>query len=72
MTIFNDPRAKVIDVNASPVLKLAGLALLGLIAVILFFNCVTRVSTGHVGVLTLFGRVTGEVLGEGIHLINPL
>lgn len=24
------------------------------------------------GVLTLFGRVTGEVLGEGIHLINPL
>ena len=72
MTIFNDPRTKVIDVNASPVLKLAGLALLGLIALILFFNCVTRVSTGHVGVLTLFGRVTGEVLGEGIHLINPL
>jgi len=72
MTIFNDPRTKVIDVNASPVLKLAGLAFLGLIAVILFFNCVTRVSTGHVGVLTLFGRVTGEVLGEGIHLINPL
>jgi regulator of protease activity HflC (stomatin/prohibitin superfamily) len=30
------------------------------------------VGTGHVGVLTLFGRVTGETLGEGIHLINPL
>jgi regulator of protease activity HflC (stomatin/prohibitin superfamily) len=29
------------------------------------------VSTGHVGVLTLFGRVTGQVLPEGIHLINP-
>jgi prohibitin 1 len=25
-----------------------------------------------VGVLTLFGRVTGEMLPEGIHLINPL
>ena len=26
---------------------------------------------GHVGVLTLFGRVTGEVLREGTHLVNP-
>jgi len=32
---------------------------------------VARVESGHVGVLTLFGRVTGEVLPEGIHLINP-
>jgi len=30
------------------------------------------VGTGHVGVLTLFGRVSGETLGEGIHLINPM
>jgi len=40
--------------------------------VILFFASVVSVPTGHVGVLTLFGKVTGEVLGEGIHLINPL
>jgi prohibitin 1 len=33
---------------------------------------VTSVPTGNVGVLTLFGRVTGETLSEGIHLINPL
>jgi len=32
---------------------------------------VTTVSTGHVGVTTLFGRVTGEQLGEGLHIINP-
>jgi prohibitin 1 len=32
----------------------------------------TSIPTGNVGVLTLFGRVTGETLGEGIHLINPL
>jgi regulator of protease activity HflC (stomatin/prohibitin superfamily) len=32
----------------------------------------TSVPTGNVGVLTLFGRVTGDVLPEGIHLINPL
>jgi regulator of protease activity HflC (stomatin/prohibitin superfamily) len=39
---------------------------------ILLFASITSVPTGNVGVLTLFGRVTGDVLGEGIHLINPL
>ncbi|MBA0084208.1 MAG: prohibitin family protein, partial [Acidobacteria bacterium Pan2503] len=32
----------------------------------------TSIPTGNVGVLTLFGKVTGETLPEGIHLINPL
>ena len=41
-------------------------------ALIFFFSCVISVPTGHVGVLTLFGKVTGETLGEGIHVINPL
>jgi prohibitin 1 len=72
MTIFNDPRGKVIDVNSTSLFKLVGLAIVGLIGVILLFSCVTKVPTGNVGVLTLFGRVTGEVLPEGIHLINPL
>jgi prohibitin 1 len=30
------------------------------------------VPAGHVGVLTLFGRVTGDVLPEGTHFVNPL
>jgi regulator of protease activity HflC (stomatin/prohibitin superfamily) len=30
------------------------------------------VKTGHVGVVTLFGRVTGRTMSEGIHLVNPL
>src|SRR5947209_11980338 len=72
MTTFNTPQGKVINVNGAPILKLAGLAFVALIAVILLFSCVTKVSTGHVGVLTLFGRVTPEVLPEGIHVINPL
>jgi prohibitin 1 len=71
MTIFNEGRGKVIDVNPSPVLKFVGLAVGAFIAVILLFSSVARVESGHVGVLTLFGRVTGEVLPEGIHLINP-
>ena len=41
-------------------------------ALIFFLSCVISIPTGHVGVLTLFGRVTGETLGEGIHIINPL
>jgi len=39
---------------------------------ILLFSSVVSIPTGHVGVLTLFGRVTGEALSEGMHLINPL
>jgi regulator of protease activity HflC (stomatin/prohibitin superfamily) len=42
------------------------------IVVLLLLWSVTSIPTGNVGVLTLFGRVTGETLGEGIHLINPL
>src|SRR5256712_1437693 len=51
--------------------KLLQLAIL-VLAIILLFSSVTSIPTGHVGVLTLFGRVTGEALGEGIHMINPL
>ena len=41
-------------------------------ALIFFFSSVISVPTGHVGIPALFGRVTGETLGEGIHIINPL
>jgi regulator of protease activity HflC (stomatin/prohibitin superfamily) len=49
-------------------LRIVGVILL----LILLFSSTTSIPTGNVGVLTLFGRVTGDVLGEGIHLINPL
>ncbi len=42
------------------------------VAFFLFMSSVTSIPTGNVGVLTLFGRVTGETLPEGIHVINPL
>jgi prohibitin 1 len=42
------------------------------LVIILLMASTTSIPTGNVGVLTLFGRVTGETLGEGIHLINPL
>src|SRR6266403_3066218 len=71
MTIFNEPRGHVIDANSGSVLRLFGIAAAAFVLVILIFASVARVDSGHVGVLTLFGRVTGEVLPEGVHLINP-
>ncbi len=59
-----------------PNLSGAGKRILQLaIVVVLFFvlmASITSIPTGNVGVLTLFGRVTGDVLPEGIHMINPL
>jgi prohibitin 1 len=74
MTMFDPVRGKVVDVGGrnAGALRLVGLGILAFVLVILFFSSVTRVGTGHVGVLTLFGKVTGEVLGEGIHFINPM
>jgi regulator of protease activity HflC (stomatin/prohibitin superfamily) len=72
MPMYGGAPGKVIDVNGSSLVRLIGLGIAAFVVVILLFSSVTRVSTGHVGVLTLFGRVTGEVLGEGIHFINPL
>lgn len=71
MTMFNAGGGRVIDANPNSVFRLLGLAIAGFVLVILLFTSVARVESGHVGVLTLFGRVTGEVLPEGIHMINP-
>jgi prohibitin 1 len=72
MTILDGPRGRVVDANGGTLIRLIALGILGLVLIVLLFNSITRVGTGHVGVLTLFGRVTGETLGEGIHIINPL
>jgi prohibitin 1 len=74
MTIFDPAHGRVIDGGrgAAGLLRLIGIGAAALLLVILLFSSVTRVGTGHVGVLTLFGKVTGETLGEGIHLINPM
>ena len=43
-----------------------------LLIVLLSFKPISIVPAGHVGVMTIFGRVTGEVLKEGINIVNPL
>jgi len=72
MTIFDPPRGKVIDVQGGGILKLLGIGFLGFLIVVLLFSTVTRVDSGHVGVLSLFGKVQKEALPEGLHFINPL
>jgi len=62
---------RVIHANSNPMFRLIGFVIVAFVVVIMLFASVTRVESGHVGVLTLFGRVTGEVLSEGMHLINP-
>jgi prohibitin 1 len=72
MTVFdNMPQGRVVNVQGGLTLRLIGFVILAGLIVILLFSAVTRVDSGAVGVLTLFGRVTGEVLPEGLHLISP-
>ena len=72
MTIFDPPRGKVIDVQGGGILRFLGLAFVGFLLVVFLLSSITRVDSGAVGVLTLFGKVdTREVLPEGLHLINP-
>jgi prohibitin 1 len=49
-------------------LLVLALLLLGVTAI----NSVSCVKTGHVGVVTVFGRITGRTLPEGIHVVSPL
>jgi len=59
--------------GASSAARRGGLALLAIALLgVLALNSVACVKTGHVGVVTMFGRVTGRAMGEGMHLVNPL
>ena len=53
-------------------LRKIGMILGSIVVLMLLWNSVVSVRSGHVGVITLFGRVTGKTLSEGIHMINPL
>jgi prohibitin 1 len=72
MTILDGQRGRIVDVGGGAMVRAIALGIIALVLIIVFFNSITRVGTGHVGVLTLFGRVTGETLAEGMHVINPL
>lgn len=57
--------------NTPNVPKIVGFSLLGLVILIVFFNTFTTVKAGHTGVVTTFGKVSDEVLPEGLHVKIP-
>ena len=57
--------------GAKTVVRGVGTLVLIGVAVIVASSSTSCVRTGHVGVVTVFGRVTGQTLTEGIHVVNP-
>ena len=49
----------------------AGVLVLLLALVVVAFSATSCVRTGHVGVVSIFGRVTRQTLSEGLHIVNP-
>ncbi|MFB3814961.1 MAG: prohibitin family protein [Terriglobales bacterium] len=71
MAEYSFGRGRVIDTGGGGALKLVAGAAGAIVLLVALWASVAYVPAGHVGVLTLFGRVTGEVLPEGTHLVNP-
>ena len=48
--------------------------LIALLFVVLgiFIACIVQINVGEAGVKVLFGKVQNDVLGSGLHLVNPL
>jgi prohibitin 1 len=64
---------EVVSDNRPRGIARGGLAVLvALLALFAASRALRTISTGHVGVTTLFGKVTGERLDSGIHIVNPL
>jgi len=64
-----DPRVITVNPKSAGRSVLIGIGLIFLL--ILLWASVAYVPPGSVGVLTFFGRVTGEVLQEGTHFVSP-
>lgn len=45
---------------------------IALLVAVLVSTAVVQIPAGHVGVVTLFGRVSDRALESGLHLVNPL
>ena len=66
-----DPREIYMSRKNSWLPRAVATLVVGGLAVVALLASVAYVPAGHVGVVTLFGRVTGQVLPEGTHLIFP-
>ena len=71
MVEYGFNRGPVVNVGGRTALRAIGVFAGIVFLLILVWASVAYVPSGHVGVLTLFGRVTGDVLPEGTHFVNP-
>ncbi len=71
MADYGFHRERMVDVGGRRALPAISAVAAAVLVLILLWASVAYVPAGHVGVLTLFGRVTGDVLPEGTHLVNP-
>ena len=70
MATYGFEKDRVVTVGGG-VFRGIGVLIAAFLFVVLMIASATKVPAGHVGVLTLFGRVTGEALPEGMHFVNP-
>jgi len=61
-----------INIGGGYIKRFFGAIVASVVLLVLVSSSITTIETGNVGVLTLYGKVTDEVLPEGIHFINPL
>jgi regulator of protease activity HflC (stomatin/prohibitin superfamily) len=68
--------AKIFDAHvpgSSAFSAARGIAVLAVLLIFFaFFNPITVIPAGHVGVKDLFGIVSSDVLGPGVHLVFPM
>mgnify|MGYP003293373343 CR=1 FL=1 len=63
--------AEVIDVNKGKTGKIVGGIIAAAVAAVVLFSAFTTVQAGHSGVVLTFGKVSEQVLGEGLHIKIP-
>ena len=51
---------------------MTALAVIAVIVLLLFFNPIAVIPAGHVGVKDLFGYVSKDALGPGVHIVFPM
>ena len=62
---------KVVDANERTVKKIVITVIIVMVAAIVLLNSFTTVKAGHSGVVTTFGKVSENVLSEGLHFKIP-
>lgn len=60
------------NVSSKTILKITGIVVAIILLIWLVFASTVTIGTGKIAVMTRFGKVTGQELGEGFHFKNPL